>query len=137
MTVVSLNAHAERRRSRAMLSDIATQSVMLEYPGYAIAAIEAGIAAANEVIANGGTLAEALLAARPAVLHNAGTRNATRLAEFYARREQRTRIRLETIEGILRKTLTEQEITEALARAKRVLDGGGSAWLALVRSYER
>lgn len=119
-----------------MLSDIATQSVMLEYPGYAIAAIEAGIAAANEVIANGGTLAEALLAARPAVLHNAGDRNATRLAQFYDRRQQCTRISMETIEGILRKTLTEQDIAKALTRARRVLDGGGSAWIALVRSYE-
>lgn len=136
MSVVSISAHAERRRYRAMLNDIATQSVMLEYPGYTIAAIEAGIAAATDTINNGGTLADALLAARPAVLHNAGDRNATRLAQFYERREQSIRVRIETIEGILRKTLTEPEIAEALVRARRVLDGGGSAWLALVRSYE-
>ncbi len=133
--VVDIRPHQARRRARVTLSDQLTQAVMAECAAYPLAAIEAGLAEGNRLIAERCTFDEAFEHARLAVLRAAGDRNAERLAEFYARREKRTQSYLRAIEGVLRKTRAPDEIAPALLRARRALAGGGNFCSALLLAF--
>lgn len=133
-TISSLTKYRERRQRRALLTDRVTQAAMVEFCFFPLWAIEAGITAANGAITDGKEFAEAMVIARRAVVRIAAAnidRNALRRAQYYERREQHAAEALSVIEKRLRVRFSGRPLAEATARAKRVLEGGGTFTFAM------
>lgn len=137
-TVVDLATHRRNKRDLPGVKDSVAQVIMEHFKQHPVADIAAGIHAANRVIDGGGSFLAAMDSAEKTIQMAAACRvpdqNAVRLALFHKRRERRIAVFMELAECVLRMRLggrPESEITAALDRARRVLNGGGTLCVAM------
>jgi len=123
-TVVDLNTHRRYKRDLDGVKDSVGQVIMDNYRHHQLADIASGIHAACRVIDAGGSFMDAMDAADKTI----------QIAALGVMPAQRTARLLRLAEGELRTRLAgqpEHDIVSAVARARRVLEGGGT-WCAAV-----
>jgi hypothetical protein len=129
-TVVDLSTHRRFKRDLTGVKDSVTQVIMENFRQHKVFAVAEGIGAANRVIDGGGSFLDAMDAAEKAILI-AGEKV---VLDWGALKKAMAIIRRERLDPILRARMAgrpEDQVAAALARAHRVLDGGGTMGAAM------
>lgn len=132
-TVVDLSTHRRFKRDLTGVKDSVAQAIMENFRQHRVFAIAEGIGAANRVIDNGGSFLDAMDAAEKAILISD-----EEVALYWsAVKKTMAMVRRERLDPILRARMAgrpDDQVIAALARAHRVLDGGGTMGDAMWRA---
>jgi hypothetical protein len=132
-TVVDLSTHRRFKRDLTGVKDSVAQVIMENFRQHRVFAIAEGIGAANRVIDGGGSFIEAVDAAEKAIL----IADEKVPLDWAALKKAMAIVRRERLDPVLRARMAgrpEDQIIAALARAHRVLDGGGTMGAAMWRA---
>ncbi len=128
-TVVDLFSYRSQRNLQGT-KDSVTQVIMENFKQHRVFAIAEGIGAANRVLDGGGSFLDAMDAAEKAIL----IADEKVTLDWAALKKAMAIVRRERLDPVLRARMAgrpDDQVTAALERAHRVLDGGGTMGAAM------